>query len=120
MPGVKDWIAKVSGDLKSSKKLIKADRLERYKLILLEIVRKHIPVCDVYLFGSRARGTAREGADLDVALDAGAPIKFGTLANIASDVEESNIPLFVDIVDMHNISIEMRKEIEKEGLLWTK
>ena len=96
------------------------DRLEKYKTILLGIVRKYIPDCSVYLFGSRARGTAREGADLDVALDAGAPIKFGTLANILAEVEESSIPLFVDIVDMHNISVEMRKEIEKEGLLWTK
>jgi predicted nucleotidyltransferase len=96
------------------------ERLEKYKIMLLDIVHKHIPDCSVYLFGSRARGSTLEGADMDVALDAGSPISFNVLVDISSDLEESNIPLFVDIVDMHNVSIEMRKEIEKEGKLWTK
>jgi predicted nucleotidyltransferase len=41
------------------------DRLERYRKILVEIVHSHVPRCTVYLFGSRARGVAREGADIE-------------------------------------------------------
>lgn len=33
------------------------DNFEQYKKTLLEIIKKHLPRCTIYLFGSRARNT---------------------------------------------------------------
>ncbi len=42
-----------------------------YKDIILPIILKYAPNAQVILYGSRARGTNSEGADIDIALDAG-------------------------------------------------
>jgi len=36
---------------------------------VVEIVKKHLPDCRLYLFGSRAKGTAKETSDLDFAVE---------------------------------------------------
>ena len=42
-----------------------------YKDELLVIIKKQLPNCKIWLFGSRARGTHKSGADVDLAIDAG-------------------------------------------------
>ena len=93
-------------------------RLESYKKTLLDIIHKYLPDCKVYLFGSRARQTNREGADIDLALDAGKKIDFSILANISADIEDTTIPVLIDVVDIHTISKEMINEIEKDKVEW--
>lgn len=89
-----------------------------FKEKLLEIIHKHIPGCQVYLFGSRARQTHREGADIDIALDAGAKIDFRIIFKIKDEIEETTVPVFVDIVDLHSVSDAFKNEIEQEMILW--
>lgn len=91
---------------------------QEYKSILLPIISKHVPGSKVYLFGSRARGEHREGADMDVAIDAGSHIDLKIILRIKRDIEESRIPIFVDVVDVHSVSNRMRKEIERDGIIW--
>lgn len=86
--------------------------------MLLPIISKHIPTCTVYLFGSRARGDHGEGADMDVAIDAGVPIDPKTILRIKRDIDDSRIPVFVDVIDVNSISDRMRKEIERDGIIW--
>lgn len=88
------------------------------KEAIIKIIRKHILTCDIYLFGSRARKTNRSGADVDVALGALEPIHFMTIGNIKEDLEESNIPLFVDIVDLKTVSDVFLKEFKQDAILW--
>jgi len=88
------------------------------KETIIKIIRKHVPACDIYLFGSRARKTNRPGADVDIALDAPEPIHFMTIGNIKEDLEESNIPFFVDIVDLKTVSDIFLKEFKQDGILW--
>lgn len=90
----------------------------RYKETLLKIIHMHIPQCKIYLFGSRARGDARSGADIDLAINAGQQIDTKTLLKIYGDIEQTTIPVNVDVVDMHSISLPMRLDIEKEGIVW--
>jgi predicted nucleotidyltransferase len=72
------------------------------------------------LFGSRARKTAQEGADIDIAIDSKSLINLNKILDIYGEIEESTIPVKVDIIDFRNVSNEMKKEIERDGILWTK
>ncbi len=90
-----------------------------YKKELLSIIHQHLPGCTVYLFGSRARKTHRQGADIDLAIDAGKKVDLNTILSIKADIEETTIPLFVDVVDMHAISSDFKEEILKDKIIWT-
>lgn len=94
------------------------DFLENYKNIILKIIGKHLPKCKVYLFGSRARKTNLEGADIDIALNNGKLIDQKTLFAITNEVDESSLPIFVDIVDFHMTSDDMKKQILKDKVEW--
>lgn len=96
-----------------------SNSLEKYRSILVSIILKHVPKCTIYLFGSRATGKAGLGSDIDLAIDAGRPLQRNHIGNIYEEIEESTIPYFVDVVDMHAISDEMKKDIEKEGIKWS-
>lgn len=89
-----------------------------YKEELLTIIKKHIPQAKVYLFGSRARGTNNPGSDIDLAIDANQKIPWSTLGMIKEEIEESTIPLFVDIVDLHDIDDNLKIQIQRDGKLW--
>jgi predicted nucleotidyltransferase len=93
-------------------------RFERYRKTLVAIIQKTIPNCKIYLFGSRARNTHRSGADVDVALDAGQPIPLETLLKIYGEFDQTTIPLELDLVDMQNVSDEMRDQIQLEKIKW--
>lgn len=73
-------------------------------------------VCRVLLFGSRARGTARERSDIDLAVDApGASEQ--EWARIADTVDEAETLLRIDLVRLDEASGEFREEIEREGVV---
>lgn len=91
---------------------------ELYKEIIVPIVVKHLPNAKIILYGSRARGDAREGSDIDVALDMGHKIDTLIMSNIIGDLEESRLPICFDIVDFHNISESMQQRILKDGIIW--
>ena len=93
---------------------------EKHKELLIKIIVSYEPHCAIYLFGSRAQGRARAGSDIDLALDAGKKIDWRVLNNIRDDIEESVIPFFVDVVDLHNVDDAFRKEIEKDLIAWNK
>lgn len=92
--------------------------LEQYKNIIIDIVKKHLPQCKVYLFGSRARGTNLEGADIDIALDASESVDLKLLFEITNAIEESKIPVYVDVVDLHTVSEDLKKQILKDKIVW--
>jgi predicted nucleotidyltransferase len=87
--------------------------------ILTSIIKKHLPSVKIYLFGSRARGDYKSTSDVDIALDAGEKIDLYTLSLIKEEIEESIIPFTVDVVDLYNVSEDFKKNILKDGKLWT-
>jgi len=93
-------------------------RFERYKNELVAIIQKTLPGCKIYLFGSRAKKTHRSGADIDIALDNAAPIAFDDLLHLYGEIEQTTIPLEVDLVDMHTATDEMKAQIDVEKILW--
>lgn len=91
---------------------------ERYKNIIIPIIRKYLPDAKIILYGSRARGDYYEGSDIDIALDAGYKIDRLIISKIIGGVEESRLPISFDIVDFWGISEDMQKEIIKDGVIW--
>lgn len=92
---------------------------EKYRKTLLLIIQKHVPNCTVYLFGSRAMGKERMGSDIDLALDIGKPIEHKKILAIYHDIDRTNIPLKVDVVDMRKASQELKNDVLREGVRWT-
>lgn len=75
----------------------------------------------VWLFGSRARGDARPGADIDIALEAadGRPLPKALVGELRERLEESLIPWSVDLVDLAEAGSRLREAVRREGVPWT-
>ena len=91
---------------------------KKYKEQLLKIIDKYIPNCTVYLFGSRAIDAERPGSDIDLAVDAGKIIPHKKILKILIDIDDTTIPMSVDIVDLHNVAEDFKKEIISKGIVW--
>lgn len=72
----------------------------------------------VYLFGSRATGTARRTSDIDVAVWPLTELPVGTLALIREALEESTVPYTVDLVDLRDTDAAFRARVLAEGIVW--
>ena len=97
---------------------METDRFKRYKKELLRIIHRMLPGCKVILFGSRARNEHDEGADIDIALDNEQPIEIKIIGLIYEKIENSTIPVNVDLVDIHAAGERIKEEIKNEGILW--
>ena len=81
---------------------------------VLEIVNKLAANCDVYVFGSRGKGNAKQYSDLDLAFDAGENLDFLQYCVIKEAFEESDIPYRVDVIDYHAADEWFREIIDKK------
>lgn len=92
---------------------------ERYKEKLLRALDYHFPKAIVYLFGSRATGSAKIGADIDIAVDVGKKVHYRDLDKARrTTIDDLNIPYEVDLVDLHAIPENMKQNILKSGIIW--
>ena len=85
---------------------------------IIRIIKKYLPDCTIYLFGSRARGKHHPGSDIDLALDNEEKIKRHLIGDILEELEETSIPFKIDLVDIKSVSESMREQIEKEKEVW--
>lgn len=90
----------------------------RYKDQLLRAVTYIFPTAKVYLFGSRAIGTAQPTSDIDIAIDIGKRATLLDMEHLRVTIENTTIPLKVDVVDLHTIPPDFKEEILKTGILW--
>lgn len=93
---------------------------EKHKTLLLKIIHKYLPDCKIWLFGSRAHEHERAGSDVDLALDTGKQIPLSVIIKIRLALQETTIPMDIDLVDLHSVSDAFKNEVLKEGVLWTK
>lgn len=92
---------------------------EHYKNELIFIIRKYLPNAIIYLFGSRALNKERAGSDIDIAIDAGHKIDHSIILKILIDVEDTTIPMKIDLVDLQSASEDLKLDILREGVRWT-
>lgn len=70
----------------------------------------------VFLFGSRARGTHAKFSDLDLLYceDEDRPIKPYEIHQILSQIEESDFPYHVDLVNMKELASSYRESVLRD------
>jgi hypothetical protein len=76
-----------------------------------------LPV-EIFLFGSRGRGTNRATSDIDIAIDPHGPIPEDLVARLRDALEESAIPYLVDVVDLSRVDPGFRAKVRSEGQPW--
>jgi predicted nucleotidyltransferase len=97
--------------------MIAPKHLEEVRRIVLEGLGNR--PAKVFLFGSQARGDARRGSDIDVAVLPGEPLPAAVLARIRETLEESRVPYDVDLVDLARADEDFVKSALTEAILWT-
>jgi type I restriction enzyme S subunit len=84
------------------------------KVLVLSILRKNLPNISVRVFGSRAKGTSKRFADLDIAVMTDSPLDLRTIGALKVDFTESNLPFKVDVIDWAATEQRFRQLIEKD------
>jgi len=82
--------------------------------IILDILKRFAPSCEVRAFGSRCKGKAKKYSDLDLAIVGNEKIDLEILADIKEAFEESDLPYRVDVLDWNAISENFRKIINEK------
>jgi predicted nucleotidyltransferase len=87
---------------------------------IVAIIRRYLPSgqLQIRLFGSRAAGTFTPVSDFDVALDMGNRIDGAILERIRGDLEDSDIPYRVDIVDLASTTPAFRSVAMADAIPW--
>lgn len=85
-----------------------------YLNIITSVISEVIPDGEIFLFGSFARGCERSYSDLDIAVRASSKIPFEKMLMLHHLFSESNLPYFVDIVDLRSVSEGFSLSIEKD------
>ena len=92
------------------------DLPRRYRDQIEALLREHVPGVEVWAYGSRVSGRSHEGSDLDLVLR-GPDLKripSGQLADLIEALEQSNVPILVQIHDWARLPESFHREIERE------
>ncbi len=88
--------------------------LSPYQLeIVLDILKKRVPQCEVRVFGSRYKWTAKNHSDLDLAIVGQEKLERKIIYALKDDFSESDLPIRVDVLDWYAISDEFKRIIEQ-------
>lgn len=94
---------------------------QRYLGLAREIVLSHLQDenCRVFLYGSRASGTASWRSDIDIGFLCDQPLDNKKLAEIRHSLEESIVPYPVDLTDFTVVKDEaFKQQALKEAVIW--
>ena len=86
-------------------------------VIVRDILHKHVPQCEVWAFGSRAKWKAKQYSDLDLAVITREPMSLQVSGALTEDFAESDLPFKVDVVDWATTSESFRKIIERDKVV---
>lgn len=82
-----------------------------------DILREHVPDCEVRAFGSRVTRTASEYSDLDLVVVGAGALQRGTVPRLKEAFEESDLPIRVDVLDWYRIPQSFRDVIERNEVV---
>lgn len=79
---------------------------DKWITLIKKVVHSYIPDQSyrVFIFGSRAEGTSRRWSDVDIGLLGPKKIDLFTILAIKEDLQESDLPYRVDVVDFSSAS----------------
>jgi predicted nucleotidyltransferase len=83
------------------------------------IIRDHLPDRSyrIFLFGSRASGTARDRSDIDIGIEGPVPVPPHVMSDIAEVLEELPTLYSIDVVDFRRISDRFRRVAQERRYL---
>ncbi|OPJ62119.1 nucleotidyltransferase family protein [Clostridium oryzae] len=81
--------------------------------IILEILRRYVPDCEVRVFGSRYKGTQKRYSDLDLVILGKEKLDWQLVYDIKEAFQESELTYRVDVLDWNSISSEFQKVINQ-------
>ena len=80
------------------------------------IIASYLPDARIFLFGSRAKGDARETSDFDIAVDTGLKISLGVIARIKDEIDELRTLKSIDVVDLNRVNPAFKTIIRRSGV----
>lgn len=95
-----------------SKKFL--DLQSAHARIIRSVLDAHVPGMEVWAFGSRVTGSARQTSDLDIVLRTDHPVDILLLAKIRDGFSASTLPMKIDVLDWSTLSSGMQASIEQE------
>ena len=84
----------------------------------IRAVFAHYPQVEkAILYGSRAKGTYKNGSDIDLTLCGGADLTLSVLCKIANDLDDLFLPYTIDLSIFHDISdLDVIGNIQQVGV----
>ncbi len=82
--------------------------------IVTDILAEHVPTYEVRAFGSRATWTAKDHSDLDLVIIGDEPLPTNTLSCLREALEESPLPIRVDVLDWHTVPESWQEGIDED------
>ncbi len=80
---------------------------------ITEILKSNYKIKQIFLFGSRAKGTAKPGSDIDISIK-GDNLTLSDIFNLSLKIDELDLPYKVDIIDYDKISnVELKEHIDR-------
>ena len=85
--------------------------IEDVQNIAARIIRSHLasPAFRIFLFGSRAAGTARRQSDIDIGIEGPSPVPFEIMTSIAEELEDPPSLYSIDVVDFRRVPERFRQ-----------
>jgi uncharacterized protein len=80
--------------------------------LVQSILSTWLPMYEVRMFGSRARGTPKPYSDLDLVIMGDEPVPLSTLGQLHEAFASSELPWRVDLVDWASTSPEFQQHIQ--------
>lgn len=86
---------------------------EKYLKMVQDILRTHLPKAEVWAYGSRVNGDYHDTSDLDLVVRQPNDLarRQVNLSDVVEAFSESNLPIFVQVVDWASISDTFHDEI---------
>lgn len=81
--------------------------------LVLSLTQTHLPGVEVWAYGSRVRGNPRRYSDLDLVAFT-EPEQSSQANDLREALEESDLPIRVDLFLWHELPDSFHREIEKE------
>jgi len=82
-----------------------------------QILKTYAPLYEVWAFGSRVTGKAKQFSDLDLAIITQQPLSLSEYAILKEAFDESALPFKVDIVDWAVTSVEFQEIIKAHKMI---
>jgi predicted nucleotidyltransferase len=90
--------------------------IEELRRMVLDALGDHDT--EVWLFGSCARDEVMQHSDIDIAVLPRDELPSSLLADLAADIEDSDIIYDVDLVDLRSADPALVDEVRREGISW--